>query len=96
MSELVRPVIAGVVVPDDAHHPMVYAGTCLRCGGSEMSPGCASRHLGERVRALRQRGVCDRVCDLLITVDKPEDLRLVEGLTPDRIEELNAVSARQS
>lgn len=95
MSDLVRPVVEGRVVPDDALHPLTIAGMCLRCGRGEMSPGCESRDLGPRVRALRERGLCERVADLLHHAS-PADLRRVEGLAPDEIEQLNAAATRNA
>lgn len=96
MSNLVSQVIEGVAVPEDAYHPMVYGDTCLRCGGTALAPGCASRNLGKRVSHLRARGLCDYICDLLATTDEPEDLRRAELTTDAEVLALNDAAAKRA
>ena len=95
-TSLTRPVVAGVIVPTDALHPMVYAGACLKCGRQEMSPGCVARDQGDRLRALRDRGVHEEVLRLLGEGGTPDDLRQIESLGDEQIAEMNAVAARRS
>lgn len=92
MSVVARVVVDAVVVPNDALHPTVYAGTCLHCGRQEMAPGCVARHLGDRLSALRGRGVHEEVVRLLREGGTPDDLRQVESLSDAQIAEMNAVA----